>query len=234
MTDTNKDVALSRQQIREVDRRAIEEYEIPGIVLMENAAKNVAKIILDAMPKPGLVAVVCGRGNNGGDGFAIARHLTNAGLDVEVFLACDTSQLTGDAGTNYHIVRKMQLKCHPLDTLELVNDVAPLLDRAVLIVDAVLGTGFAGEIRSPLDRVTAAINAADAKVVAVDIPSGFNCDSGTPSHCTVCADITVTFVARKIGFNMPDSAKYTGQVHVVDIGAPRTLVQVVLLSDTSD
>ena len=91
---------VTRAQVREVDRRAIEDLDIPGIVLMENAAKNAARIILDVLPKDGAVAIVCGRGNNGGDGFAIARHLFNARVLVELFLACDRGKLTGDADTN--------------------------------------------------------------------------------------------------------------------------------------
>jgi NAD(P)H-hydrate epimerase len=232
MSNPNQQAALTRHQIREVDRRAIEEYGIPGIVLMENAAKNAAAIILDAMQRPGLVAIVCGRGNNGGDGFAIARHLTNAGVAVELFLACDPERLTGDAGTNYHIARKMAIKCHAFDTAEHIDAGRTALGRAALIVDAVLGTGFAGEIRSPLDRVTSAINeVADAAVVAVDVPSGLDCDSGRPSHGAVRADLTVTFVARKVGFDAPHASDHTGEVHVADIGAPRGLVQEVLSAE---
>ena len=233
MTQTDEPPVLTRQQIREVDRRAIEDVGIPGIVLMENAARNAAHVILELMKTPGAVAVVCGRGNNGGDGFAIARHLTNVGIDVELFLACDPARLTGDARTNCHIAQKMGLKCHRFDTPERIDAARPALGRASFIVDAVLGTGFAGEIRSPLDRVTAAINEAVATVVAIDVPSGLDCDTGRPSDVTVRADVTVTFVARKVGFDAPGAAEYTGRVVVADIGAPHTLLQDVLSGSTS-
>ncbi len=233
MTSPNEQVILTRRQVREVDRRAIEEFGIPGIVLMENAAGNAAKLILDWRPRPQTVAIVCGRGNNGGDGFAIARHLSNAGLAVELFAACDPEQLVGDAGTNYHIARKMAIKCHGFDTAERIETARTALNRATIVVDAVLGTGFSGQVRSPLDQVIEAINRAAGAKVAIDVPSGLECDTGQPSNTVVRADLTVTFVARKAGFNAPGSAEYTGRVLVADIGAPATILQDVLRDDGS-
>jgi NAD(P)H-hydrate epimerase len=233
MTNPNEQIVLTRRQVREVDRRALEEYGIPGIVLMENAAGNAARLILDWRPAPGTAAIVCGRGNNGGDGFAIARHLSNAGVAVELFAACDPARLSGDAGTNYHIARKMAIKCHAFDTTDRIETAQPALGRATIVVDAVLGTGFAGEVRSPLDRVIEAINQAAGATVAVDVPSGLDCDTGRPSHATVRADLTVTFVARKAGFDAPGAAQFTGRVQVADIGAPATLLQEVLRADAS-
>jgi NAD(P)H-hydrate epimerase len=225
-------IFLTRSQVREVDRRAIEEYGIPGIVLMENAGRNAAVLIQGWTRARGPVAIVCGRGNNGGDGFVIARHLFNAGIHVELFLACDPHQLAGDAATNERIAEKMALPRRLFDSPERIEDGAAALAQASVIVDAALGTGFSGRVRSPLDRAIEAVNtaasASGALVVAVDLPSGLDCDTGAPSNVTVRAAHTITFVARKAGFAAPAAAAYTGQVHVADIGAPRTLVQEIL------
>lgn len=234
MTRPTPTIVLTRQQVREVDRRAIEQYGIPGIVLMENAARNAARIILETVQSPRRIAIVCGRGNNGGDGFAIARHLANQRLTTELFLACDPDGLTGDAATNHRIVANMGLKCHRFDTDERIDAARPALDAADLIIDALLGTGFSGQVRSPLDRVIRAINEAPASsVIAIDVPSGLDCDTGRPSNATVRARLTVTFVARKAGFDVPGAAEYVGRVHVADIGAPHSLPHDVWSAKTS-
>lgn len=230
MTRDKTDITLTREQVREVDRRAIEDFGIPGVVLMENAGKNAARIILDALPKKGgSVAIVCGRGNNGGDGFVIARHLANAGVGVDLFLACDLSQLTGDAAINASIARKMSLPHQPFDSEKRIEIATKSLHAAAVVVDALLGTGFTGEVRAPLDKAIEAINAcANAKIIAIDVPSGLDCNTGAPSNAVVRATETITFVARKAGFDADQAAPYLGKVHVVDIGAPQTLIQGVL------
>lgn len=222
-------IVLSRAQVREIDRLAIEEYGVAGIVLMENAGRNAADVIRRQMHRGNRVAVVCGRGNNGGDGFVIARHLSNAGTDVQLFLACDPDRLAGDADTNYQIIRRMSLPCHAFDSPKAIEGAAGRIESAETIVDAVLGTGFSGDVRPPLDKVIDAINAATrSTVISVDLPSGLDCDSGRPSNATVKADLTITFVAQKLGFRAPGAAAYTGEVHVADIGAPAKLIRRVL------
>src|SRR5262245_649344 len=121
MNGASSDITLTRAQVREVDRRAIEEYGIPSIILMENAGRNAAAIILDRVPAGAMVAVVCGRGNNGGDGFVIARHLANAGVRVEMFLACKPDQLIGDAAANFAIVQRMAIPMVAFDTVEVIQ-----------------------------------------------------------------------------------------------------------------
>ena len=240
MTQTPNTIALTRRQVREVDRRAIEDYGIPGIVLMENAGRNAARIVRERFqgPQPPsttnrFVAIVCGRGNNGGDGFVIARHLANAEIPVELFCACDPSRLTGDAATNFNIATKMGLTRHAFDTPDRIAAAAERLGKAAIVVDAVLGTGFSGMVRPPLDLVIEAMNqvgagATGTKIIAIDVPSGLDCDSGLPCNATVRAEATITFVAMKVGFRRPDADAYTGEVHVVDIGAPPRIVQAVL------
>ncbi len=234
MTNETNRITLTRRQVREVDRRAIEDFAVPGVVLMENAGRGAADIVRQAFesevrkaPDGAFVAIVCGRGNNGGDGLVIARHLSNASVPVELFLACEPARLAGDAATNFAIVDRMALSCHPFDTQDRVAAAAHRLGEAVVIVDALLGTGFAGDVRSPLDKVIEAINnAEDAAVIAIDVPSGLDCDTGVPSNATVRAEATVTFVATKAGLARSDA--YTGRVHVVDIGAPAEIIQAVL------
>ncbi len=221
-------ITLRRSQVREVDRRAIEEFGIPGAVLMENAGRNAATFILNLSRRDGPMAVVCGGGNNGGDGFVIARHLSNSGRDVEIYTASDPNRLAGDAAVNFRIVDKMSLPRHPFDSPERIAARRPHLHRAGVIVDAVLGTGFSGAIRPPLDGVIDAMNQApDSVIVSIDAPSGLDCDNGQPAEPTVRAKYTVTFVARKLGFDAPGAETYTGEVVVADIGAPVALIREI-------
>ncbi len=213
---------LTREQIREIDRRAIEDYGIAGVVLMENAGRNAAELIranLTETVQPTAVCILCGRGNNGGDGFVIARHLSNAGLKVEIILCADPTKLAPDAKVNHDIASKMEIPIRPFAESEAVACVA----RAQVVVDALLGTGFSGEVRPPLDRAIELINSADhALKIAIDVPSGLDCNTGQPAATTVRADLTITFVAPKTGF--ASAAACTGQVLTADIGAPRMLL----------
>jgi len=220
-------LSLSRDQVREIDRTAIEQIGIPGVALMENAGRHTAQATLELLPDPAAarVAIVCGSGNNGGDGFVIARHLHNAGVSVAILLACEPHRIAGDARINYDIVERMSLPIHPIRTAEQLAAQRVVLHEADVIVDALLGTGFAGEPRPPLDAAIEAINAAShAKVVAVDVPSGLDCDTGRPSRPCVRADLTVTFVARKTGFDEPAAREHLGRVVVADIGVPVELL----------
>lgn len=223
-------VALSRQQIRQIDRLAIEQIGIPSVVLMENAGRHCAEAALQllAESKQPRVCVVCGRGNNGGDGFVVARHLHNRGVQVVVLMAAEPGELAGDARINHQIVQNMSLPVRPVRTAEQLADQQATLRSSDVIVDALLGTGFSGQVRQPLDRIIQAINAASRpKVLAVDVPSGLDCDTGQPAQACIRADLTVTFVARKIGFDRPPAPDYLGQVVVADIGAPPELVEQV-------
>jgi NAD(P)H-hydrate epimerase len=213
---------LSREQVRAIDRRAIDEFGIPGVVLMENAGRGAAEVLLSLGPQGRGVVVCCGKGNNGGDGFVIARHLDNRGVPVRVLLFAKSDELTGDAAINCEIVRRSGVPLEvrggqPVDVEALRRELA----AASWVVDALFGTGLAGAVRPPFDQVIAAINASGAQVLAVDIPSGLDCDTGAPLGPTVRAQHTVTFVAPKVGFAEPAAGAWLGTVHVVDIGAPR-------------
>src|SRR3972149_8066309 len=144
--------ALRRNEVREIDRKAIEEYEIPGIILMENAGRNVVEEILKILPEPDKAKVVifCGKGNNGGDGFVIARHLYNKGVNVSVYLLSRISNVLadGDASTNLKILLNMNLKIKELEEVD-IEEIGKKLQGCNIIVDAIFGTGLSGEVREP-------------------------------------------------------------------------------------
>jgi NAD(P)H-hydrate epimerase len=217
---------LTREEARELDRLAMEEYGVPGVVLMENAGRGMAELLL-ALGTQGPVVVCCGPGNNGGDGFVIARHLDNAGVQVRALLFGSPDRLSGDAAVNYRILTHSSV---PLKVYGDGPDEAGLraeLDTADWAVDALFGSGLRGPLRPPFDRVVAAINASGARVFAVDIPSGLDCDTGQPMGPTVRAHHTATVVAPKKGFAEPAAREWLGQVHIVSMGAPRRLLEAL-------
>ncbi len=219
--------ALTRDQVRRVDRLAIEEYGISGLVLMENAGRGVADILTRRQPT-GPVAICCGTGNNAGDGFVVARHLDLRGTACRVLLWSNPSELRGDAAVNFRILQRTDV---PVEIFAEGHDAArleSLLEGATWIVDALLGTGARGNPRAPLDRVIDQLNSSGVPILAVDLPSGLDCETGLPGSPTIRAVETCTFVARKAGFASPEAKPYTGRVHVLDIGAPRKLIDRVL------
>lgn len=219
---------LTRELVRQVDRRAIEEYGVCGLVLMENAGRGCVDTLL-ALGCTGPVTIVCGRGNNAGDGFVIARHLDLRSVAVRVVLLGAPEQLRGDAAANYAVLVRSGIPLYDLSSQFDEQVFAGYLGDAEWIVDALLGTGAVGAPRSPWDRAIGLINEAQGRRLAVDLPSGLDCDTGEPSPATVRADHTCTFVAPKVGFARPAARPFVGQVHVVDIGAPRRLLEQVAL-----
>jgi NAD(P)H-hydrate epimerase len=225
--------ALTREQSRAIDRRAIEDFGIPGIVLMENAGRGTVDV-LERLGIDGPVVILCGKGNNAGDGFVIARHLAIRGHECRILLLCPPNEFTGDAATNYSILQKISPDII-VPTLQRAGASPPPIDRpaelhnAHWLIDALLGTGAHGEPRPPFDTATDWINArpATTKALAVDVPSGLDCDTGQPAAHTVRADHTCTFAAMKIGFTQPTAKPYVGTVHVCDIGIPPRLFETL-------
>jgi len=217
--------SVSRDEIREIDRLAIEDAGVPGVVLMENAGRNVADAVDQLLGGAAArrVAVVAGAGNNGGDGFVVARHLTIRGARVVTFLLAERKKIAGDAQTNLIILDNLAADVRTVGGPALAN-LAAQLEEFDLIVDAVGGTGIRGPLRGALAVGVQEINAAGKPVVAVDIPTGLDCDTGLARGPVVRADITVTFVARKKGFDAEGADAYTGKVRVVDIGIPEDVV----------
>jgi NAD(P)H-hydrate epimerase len=225
---------LNRKQSRSVDRITIDALGISSLVLMENAGRGCVDV-LQRLGIDGPVIILCGKGNNAGDGFVIARHLTIRNHDCRVILLSDPRELTGDAAANFAILQKCNTPIHDLSSgatgsasALTSSSLSQLLDhhakRAAWLIDALLGTGARGEPRPPFDAAIDWINAQPAKKLAVDIPSGLDCDTGEAAQHTIRADHTCTFATLKLGFMQPAAAPFTGQIHVCDIGLPASLI----------
>jgi ADP-dependent NAD(P)H-hydrate dehydratase / NAD(P)H-hydrate epimerase len=197
-------------EMRAVDTWAIEERGVPSLDLMERASIGLARATARAA-REGPIRVVCGGGNNGGDGLAAARLLREEGREVDVLHATPLEKLEGDARVNLG-----RLPGPPPEPFE-----AARLDASSAVVDALLGTGFEGEPREPALTAIAAINAQDAPVVACDVPSGVNASTGEVEGEAVQADATVTFHGPKAGLYVAPGAEHAGEVEVVEIGIPR-------------
>jgi NAD(P)H-hydrate epimerase len=220
-------LTLTREQSRLVDHLAIDQYGMTGLVLMENAGRSVADVLC-SLGMAGPVVICCGKGNNAGDGFVIARHLDLRGHAVRVLLWAEAAELIGDAAANFNILQKTEM---PIEIFGNRHDAArleELLSGAAWIVDGLLGTGARGEPRPPFDAVIDQLNAAAAPKLAIDVPSGLDCDTGLPSRHTICAAETCTFVTAKPGFLIPAALPYVGRLHVLDIGQPRGLVERII------
>ena len=216
----------TRDEIRAFDRTCIEDLGVPGIVLMENAGRQIAEVVREDVglePVPHVV-ILAGRGNNGGDGFVVARHLAIYGVPAKVLLIGRRSDISGDAHTNLRVLEAMDADIEVLDGTddEVVERCERVLNVADVIVDGLLGTGTEGEIRPPFAGIIEAVNANrdHADVFAIDIPSGMDADSGMPLGPTVRAKATVTMAALKKGFAAEGAEAYTGRVILADIGVP--------------
>jgi NAD(P)H-hydrate epimerase len=211
-------IRFTREQVRTLDRLAVERYGIPSIVLMENAAIGASAVALGMLGNTGQSAqIYCGTGNNGGDGLAMARHLHNAGVNVAITLVGVDAEFSPDALVNYRIACNMGLS---------VSSFAPGVPIPTdLVIDAIFGTGLSraptGIQRDAIEQ----INSSKLPVLAVDVPSGLDCDTGRVLGACVRATRTVTFVAEKVGFLAARSL--TGEIDVVGIGAPRQLIELV-------
>lgn len=228
---------FTAQQMRDFDKAATEKYNLPSIVLMENAALRVVEF-LEAKFSPLYrknVVILCGKGNNGGDGLAIARHLESTGCNVQILLACDPDQFKGDARVQWKAV---QSSLEPLEDVEFVSSeffqVIEAREREDydglhpdLVLDALLGTGFKGEIEDERLKLAFQFMAeVVCPIIAIDIPSGMNADSGVASFTEHSIDYTVTFAAPKRGFFVGDAPNCTGEIWGGDIGT--TFTQNVL------
>ena len=214
---------MSREEVRQVDAWAIDEIGVPGVVLMENAGRSGAELVKQKLagrerPK---VCFFCGVGNNGGDGFVIARHLLNEGFQVRTVLCGERGKVRGDAKANLDILDRLGHAVELLDpgAQDLSVHVKAFGGEADLIIDALFGTGLHGTLSSEFQALIEAINGLGRPILAVDIPSGLDCDTGTPLGAAIRAAYTVTFVAVKKGFlASPEAGRYVGELYVASIG----------------
>ena len=216
-----KCIVMTRQEVRAVDAWAINTLGVPGVVLMENAGRSCAELIKEKLAKTARpkACIFCGTGNNGGDGYVIARHLLNSGFEVTVVICGPRDKIKGDAKINLDILERLGQRIEQLNlNADIAGQVKTFAEGADMIVDAVFGTGLSGQLSDEYKRLIESINAQNKPVLAVDIPSGLDCDTGRPLGAAVKATYTVTFVAAKKGFTEKASAEYTGQVFVASIG----------------
>jgi hydroxyethylthiazole kinase-like uncharacterized protein yjeF len=218
-----KCVVMNRDEVRAFDAWAISELGIPGVVLMENAGRSCAELIKKelagaANPK---VCIFCGTGNNGGDGYVIARHLLNSGFEVVVVVCGDRKKIKGDAKKNLDILEGMSQPTEQLNLKDsdIPGQVETFSANADMLVDSLFGTGLSGQLSDEYKQLIKSINAQHCPILAVDIPSGLDCDTGKHLGVAIKANYTVTFVAVKKGFTSTNTAApYTGEIFVASIG----------------
>lgn len=218
---------VTSEIMKNLDKKSVEAFGINSIVLMENAGRSVAQIIIkefDALAKKGVV-VFCGKGNNGGDGFVAARHLINKGYNVDVVFLGKKDELKDDALANYNALSRITDIIHEINNVAEFRNTDINLKEKGLIVDALLGTGIQGGIREPYFGVIDLINNSGLPVIAVDIPSGINANTGAVDGIAVRAKKTVTFGLAKIGVVVYPGAEYAGDIEVVDISIPNKLIK---------
>lgn len=216
---------VTSREMQELDRRAMQEFGIPRLLLMENAGRSVADWICQQLPQDRQAAalIFCGKGNNGGDGLVVARHLFNRGFKVHVLLFALPEQLKSDSEVNFQICHKMGIP-HQIIQKEIdLNSIHQLFSFCDVIVDAMFGIGLNKDLGEPYLTAIEAINESGKKVIAIDIPSGLNADTGQVMGAAVQAKLTVTLGLSKKGLFEREGPLYSGRIEVADIGLPNRL-----------
>jgi len=213
---------LNATQMREADRQTIEDLGLASLVLMENAGRQVVSAIEAAYDDrlSGRIAVLCGKGNNGGDGFVIARTLAQRGVDVSVFLLASVAQVKGDARVNLDILGRLGIGVMEVDDEQRWELHASEVQQCTLIVDAIVGTGLAAPLSGLLETVAADVNVMGIPIVAVDLPSGLSADTPHLIGQCVSATMTVTLAAPKLSLILPPGEDHAGEIVIADIGIP--------------
>ncbi len=218
--------AADAATIRSIDRAAVERYGITGLELMENAGKGVAEIIRRVAPSKDVrIAIVAGKGNNGGDGYVAARHLHNYGFRVAVFSLCRTGELKGDAAANAASWVKMGGETSEILTSADLKAAESPLRHSSVIVDAIFGTGLEKNVSGIHAEAIDLINSLEKKVVSIDIPSGVHATTGAVLGRAIKAEITATMAMPKLGLVLFPGRSFAGTFEVVDIGVPREMVE---------
>jgi NAD(P)H-hydrate epimerase len=227
-----KCIAMSRDEARAFDDWAINSIGIPGMVLMENAGRSCAEFVIEelaAVRKP-KVCIFCGTGNNGGDGFVITRHLFNSGIDVRTVVCGQQDKIAGDAKINLDILSRIGCVIEQLnpDDADIEQKIESYTDGADMIIDALFGTGLSRPLTNGYCRLIEKINKLNKTILAVDVPSGLDCNTGEPLGTAIKADYTITFIALKKGFKFPQAQDYTGEIFISSIGVAARLKGVFL------
>ncbi len=226
---------VTAKEMQWCDETTIKGIGVPGLLLMENAGKAVLGVMRTVLGDLAgkRVVILCGKGNNGGDGYVLARHLTNTGAQIFMFLTSTPAELKGDAFTNFTLLKKIAARSEPPVTIQRYSKQAiETLGRIDCIVDAMFGTGFAGSLKHPVLGLIEWVNAQRVPVFAVDIPSGLNATTGVVENGAIRASHTVTFGLRKTGLLLNQGKEYCGEIHVADIGIPKFVSEAKTLSKT--
>ena len=226
-------IAVS-EEMRNIDRLAAEEYGLPELLLMESAGHRVAQAMEHLLGEVAgkTICVLAGSGNNGGDAFVAARYLTNMGAKIKIFLTCEPAHLKTASSRMKKASDTMGIEVHGLEEDRDWNRLHVALKFADGIVDGILGTGFNGELKKKVLRLIEEVNEAGKKVLAIDIPSGVEADTGKVSTVAIMADMTLTLGLPKVGHLLSPGADMTGQLIVDDIGIPQNLLQSKLIQQS--
>ena len=220
---------LTAEQMREADRRTIEEVGLPAIVLMENAGHQVVFAMYATMGDltTRRIGVLCGRGNNGGDGLVVARVLWQQGIDVRVFFFGSVSDLTGDAGRNLLVAQRLGVSVVEIVDRDAWDGTQPAIGECNLLVDAIFGTGLSKPLDDFLTAVVGDVNALNVPVVAIDLPSGLSADEVNPIGEAIEADVTVALAAPKPALLVPPAEAWAGDLVIANIGIPGSVIDDV-------
>lgn len=229
MGRTKNPYLVTAEEMRAFDSKAINEFGIAGIVLMENAGRStfeILKRLFEDRLEGLLVSVIAGPGNNGGDGYVIARYLINHGVDVDIFLLSPREKIKGDAQINLNILEKMQANIWDVSSEESIESVEEIWAESTIIIDAILGTGLKSEVRPPYSDAIVQINNLSSFKLSVDIPSGIDSDTGEIRGVAIEADRTATYGFQKLGMAMYPGRSLCGEIEVVDISIPKISVDL--------
>ncbi|MGM0441960.1 MAG: NAD(P)H-hydrate epimerase [Elusimicrobiota bacterium] len=217
---------ISTEQMKKLDKKTIKEFGIPSVVLMENAGREVANVAVDMFSgdKSKKIVCICGKGNNGGDGFVTVRHLLNKGFKTDIFIIERASDLKGDAKINFNILKNMKVDKRII-LEENINLFKQRLKEYDLIVDAIFGIGLKGHVREPYRSIIKLLNESGKKILSVDVPSGLDATTGEVMGECIKAEKTVTFGLPKTGFKKNEGISYTGDVITADISIPGELLE---------
>ena len=221
---------VTASEMQAIDRQTIESFGIPGRVLMENAGRGATRFFLNRMKSwgtGGTVGVIAGRGNNGGDGFVMARYLAQKGIPVKVYLLSEAGRLKGDAAANFALLEPMGITVAEIPNPDRFTSVQSTFDQVSYWIDAIFGTGLKSDVKGYFARVIDILNQRRQPVFAVDVPSGLDADTGQIMGACIRADATATFGYPKVGLWAYPGAGLVGRLAVVDIGIPTLIAESV-------
>ncbi|CAB1071487.1 carbohydrate kinase [Alkalispirochaeta odontotermitis] len=222
-------ILVTANEMQAMDRQTIEDFGVPGMVLMENAGRGATRFLLEQFPDIGnsKVGVIAGRGNNGGDGFVIARYLKQKGIQVQVLLLAESSRVRGDALANLKLLNSLQVPVVEIPDEASFSDFKSQMQDLDIWIDAILGTGLNSDVTGYFKTIIDFINGYEKPVFAVDMPSGLNSDNGQPCGTCIRAAATATFAYAKTGHMVLPGTEYTGKLKVIDIGIPPHIAAAV-------